>query len=596
MLLAIAQAQDKQVLAKIGQLTISTEEFQLRYELTPQMFRENQRISEESKLEFLYSMIAEKLLALYGDEIRLDTSLIVSKSLKYFEEMFVRDALYKKVIEEKAQFKTDSLMNFYLSNANNVKMIFIFSDDENEIKNIYKILGLGVPFDSLYSELPVSQRDTLTISVGELEEKIENEIFPLPDDAFTIPIEMEDGWYIFKILKRYNPIVVKSEGWENDFKNSKRLAKERAEYSFYKEYMQNLFKNKEVKINAKILRNLSYHIYSILVERFNQTQSSKNHSLTATDIAFIEFQLGVDSLILPLAELENETITVRDYLHFLRFDNFKVDTLNYQFVFKALSNKTKNFIEYKILSEQGYKLGLQKTTEVKKQVQMWKDNYYMQLVTAMFIDSAAVSDNEIIEYYNKSKNGYLQNKEVNILELVTDSLETIEKVLSGIELGTDFYELVKKYSKDFSDDSKGMESGFFSVNSNGDVGRIAADMNIGEVYGPIKISEGYLIFKLLAVRQDSVILQDNFKQIKKELGKELGYLKKQKSINKFIGNLANKYDVDINTDLLEKISVTSHNSIVYDYLGFGGRVLAVPLININMEWVPEWKENIEKIQ
>jgi parvulin-like peptidyl-prolyl isomerase len=220
----------------------------------------------------------------------------------------------------------------------------------------------------------------------------------------------------------------------------------------------------------------------------------------------------------------------------------------------------------------------------------------MQLVTAMFIDSAKVSDNEIIEYYNKSKNGYLQNKEVNILELVTDSLETIEKVLSGIELGTDFYELVKKYSKDFSDDSKGMESGFFSVNSNGDVGRIAADMNIGDVYGPIKIPEGYLIFKLLAVRQDSVILQDNFKQIKEELGKELGYLKKQKSINKFIGNLANKYDVDINTDLLEKIPVTSHNSIVYNYLGFGGRVLAVPLININMEWVPEWKENIEKIQ
>jgi parvulin-like peptidyl-prolyl isomerase len=596
MLLTIAQSQEKQVLVKIGQLTISSEEFQLRYELTPQMFRENQRIRKELKQEFLYSMIAEKLLALYGDEIRLDTSLIVSKSLKYFEEMFVRDALYKKVIEEKAQSKTDSLMSFYLSNANNVKLIFMFSEDENEIKNIYKILELGVPFDSLYSELPVSQRDTLTISVGQLEEDIENKIFPLPDDAYTSPIEMEDGWYIFKILIRYNPIVVKSEGWENDFKNSKRIAKERAEYSFYKEYMQNLFKNKEVKINAKILRNLSYHIHSIFVERFNQTQSFKNHSLTATDIALIELQLGIDSLILPLAELENETITVRDYLHFLRFDNFNVDSLDYQFVFKALSNKTKNIIEYKILSDEGYKLGLQKTTEVKKQVQMWKDNYFMQLVTAMFIDSAKVSDNEIIEYYNKSKNGYLQNKEVNILELVTDSLETIEKVLSGIELGTDFYELVKKYSKDFSDDSKGMESGFFSVNSNGDVGRIAADMNIGDVYGPIKIPEGYLIFKLLAVRQDSVILQDNFKQIKEELGKELGYLKKQKSINKFIGNLANKYDVDINTDLLEKIPVTSHNSIVYNYLGFGGRVLAVPLININMEWVPEWKENIEKIQ
>lgn len=596
MLLAIAQSQEKQVLAKIGQLTISREEFQSRYELTPQLFRENQRISEELKLEFLYSMIAEKLLALYGDEIRLDTSSIVSKSLKYFEEMFVRDALYKKVIQEKAQSKADSLVSYYLSNANNVKMIFMFSDDENEIKNIYKILELGVPFDSLYSELPMNQRDTLTISVGQLEENIENKIFPLPDDAFTSPIEMEDGWYIFKILKRYNPIVVKSKGWENEFKNSKRIAKERAEYSFYKEYMQNLFKNKEVKINAKILRNLSYHIHSILVERFKQDQSSHNYSLIVKDIALIEFQLGADSLVIPLAELENETITVWDFLHFLRFENFKVDTTDYQFVFKALSNRTRNFIEYKILADEGYKLELQKTTEVKKQVQMWKDNYYMQLVTAMFIDSAVVSDNEIIEYYNKSMNGYLQNKEVNILELITDSLETIEKVLSGIELGTDFSELVKKYSKDFTIENQGRESGFFSVNSKGEVGRIAADMVIGEVYGPIKIQEGYSIFKLLAVRQDSVILQNNFKQIKEELGKELGYLKKQKSINKFIGNLANKYDVDINTDLLEKIPVTSHNSIVYNYRGFGGRVLAVPLLNINMEWVPEWKENIEKIQ
>lgn len=594
--ITLAKAQEKQVLARIGTLTISNEEFQTRYELTPQLFRENQRISEELKLEFLYSMIAEKLLAQYGDEIRLDTSLIVNKSLKYFEEMFVRDALYKKVIQEKAQSKTDSLISFYLYNANNVKMIFLFSDDENEIRNIYKLLELGVPFDSLYSEQPMNQRDTLTISVGQLEENIENKIFPLPNNAFTSPIKMEDSWYIFKVLKRDNPIAVKSEGWENDFINSKRIAKERAEYSFYKEYMQNLFKNKEVKINAKILRNLSYHIYSILVERFKQDQSSRNHYLIVKDIALIEFQLGADSLAIPLAELENEIITVWDFLHFLKFENFKVDTLDYQFVFKALSNRTRNFIEYKILSNEGYKLGLQKTTEVKKQVQMWKENYYMQLVTAMFIDSAVVSDNEMIEYYNKSKNGYLQNKEVNILELITDSLETIEKVLSGIEYGTDFYELAKKYSKDFITENQSVESGFFSVNSKGEVGRIAAGMNIGEIYGPMKIQEGYLIFKLIAVRKDSISLQDNFKQIKEELGKELGYLKKQKSINKFISNLANKYDVDISTDLLQQIPVTSHNSIVYNYLGFGGRINAVPLLNINMEWVQEWKENVEKIQ
>jgi len=283
-------------------------------------------------------------------------------------------------------------------------------------------------------------------------------------------------------------------------------------------------------------------------------------------------------------------------LHFLRFENFKVDTLDYQFIFKALSNRTKNFIEYKILADEGYTLGLQKSIEVKKQVQMWKENYFMQLVTAMFIDSASVSDNEIIDFYNKSKNGHLRNKEVNILELVSDSLEVVENVLSEIERGTDFFELVKKYSKDFSDENHSIGTGFFSVNSKGEVGQIAAGMNIGEVYGPMKIPEGYLIFKLVAVRQDSVILQNNFEQIKDELENELSYLKKQKSINKFIGKLANEYNLDINSESLNRTPVTSHHSIIYNYLGFGGRVLAVPLLNINMEWVPEWTENPDKIQ
>jgi len=596
LLVAFTQAQEKQVLAQIGNLAITDEEFLTRYELTPQLFRENSKITKELKLEFLYSMIAEKLLALYGEEIRLDTSLIVSKSLKYFEEMFVRDALYKKVIQERAQSKADSLLNFYLVNANNVRLIYIYSDNKNEINNIYKLLKIGVSFDSLYLELTADLTDTLTISVGQLEEDIENKIFPLPDDAFTSPIEMEDGWYIFKILKRYNPTVVKLKGWESDFKNSKRIAKERAEYSFYSQYMQTFFKNKEVKINAKILRSLSYHIYLKLSRRFSERKSSQGYSLLVKDIALIEFQLGVDSLSLPLVEMEKGEITVGDYLHFLRFENFKVDTLDYQFIFKALSNRTKNFIEYKILADEGYTLGLQKSIEVKKQVQMWKENYFMQLVTAMFIDSASVSDNEIIDFYNKSKNGHLRNKEVNILELVSDSLEVVENVLSEIERGTDFFELVKKYSKDFSDENHSIGTGFFSVNSKGEVGQIAAGMNIGEVYGPMKIPEGYLIFKLVAVRQDSVILQNNFEQIKDELENELSYLKKQKSINKFIGKLANEYNLDINSESLNRIPVTSHHSIIYNYLGFGGRVLAVPLLNINMEWVPEWTENPDKIQ
>lgn len=594
--LTIAEAQENQVLAKIGTIEITSDEFMARYELTPQLLKENQKIKEELKLEFLYSLIAEKLLALYGEQIRLDTSVIVKQSLKYFEEMFVRDALYKKVVQEKAQLKTDSLLNFYLSNANNVKMIYIYSDNNTEINKIYSLLKLGIPFDSLYSELNSGRTDTFSVSVGQIKEDVENKLFSLPDGAFSSPIEMDDGWYIFKILKRYNPIITKSKGWESDFKNSKRIAKERSEFSFYKEYLKNFFSNKEVKINAKLLRNISSQVYSILSQRIDQNQTFYNRALLVNDIAFIELKMGKDSLVQPIVEMSNSFITIGDYLNFLRFENFTVDTLDYLFVFKSLSNKLKNFIEYKMLANEGYLLGLQNSVEVKKQVKMWKENYFMQLVTSMFIDSASVSDDEIIAFYNERKNGSLRNKEVNIVEIFTDSLEIVENVLKSVEDNKDFIELAKKYSQKFDGNVKNLESGFFNVNSKGQLGQIASKMKVGEVYGPIKIQEDFLIFKLIAVREDSLLLKNNFTQIKDELKRELGFLKKQKSFNKFIGNLANKYGVDIFKEKLKNILVTSHHSIVYNYLGFGGRVLAVPLLNVNMEWVPEWKSNPENIQ
>ena len=128
--------------------------------------------------------------------------------VKYFEEMFVRDALYKKVIQEKAQSKSDSLLSYYLSNANNVKMIYIFSDSEKEINDIYALLKMGVPFDSVYFELNAGKADTLKLSVGQMNADIEDKIFTLPDGAVSIPILMEDGWYIFRILERDNPCLL----------------------------------------------------------------------------------------------------------------------------------------------------------------------------------------------------------------------------------------------------------------------------------------------------------------------------------------------------------------------------------------------------
>src|SRR5690606_8655511 len=104
-----------------------------------------------------------------------------------------------------------SLLSFYLDNANNVQMTYIFSLDETEIRNIHKLIRMGVAFDSLFTELKTGKNDTVIVSIGDLSDSIEDQLFPLPDGSVSDPIKMEDGWYIFKILKRYNPVFYKTK-------------------------------------------------------------------------------------------------------------------------------------------------------------------------------------------------------------------------------------------------------------------------------------------------------------------------------------------------------------------------------------------------
>ncbi|MCZ7609140.1 MAG: peptidylprolyl isomerase [Ignavibacterium sp.] len=588
----IIYPQENNILAGIGDKVITEQEFKVRYELTPQLFRENKKIVKELKLEFLYSLIAEKLFSKYGDEIRLDTSAAVKESLEYFEEMFVRDALYKKVIRGKAKSKADSLLTFYLANANNVQMIYIYSEDLKEINNIYSLIKLGVSFDSLFAELKTDKNDTLVVSVGELNKSVEDQLFPLPDGSVSNPIRMQDGWYIFKILRRYNPVLYKSKGWENDYKNSERIAIERAESELYNIYIKDFLSDKKMYINSKLLRILASEIYSVLNNRYSEGKSSPPYSLSIFDVSDIKKKLSLDTLNLTIVDMVTKKYSVDNFISFLRFDILSVDKIINSYIFNALSNKLRKFAEYKMLADEGFRLGLQNSDDVKVQMQMWKDNYYMQLISSSFIDSAYVTDQELQSYLQSSSKN-IKTKKVNIIQIFSENLETMEKILTEIESGKDFREIAEYYSSLYPVTQDKIESGYFSVTENGEIGRIADKMKVSEIYGPVPVDNRFLIFKLIDIKEDSVKIRLNANE---ELRRELGYKKQHKSFNNFISNLAVKYNLKIFPDVLNNIQVLSLQSIAYNYLGFGGRILAVPLLNINMEWVQEWKNKSDVIQ
>jgi hypothetical protein len=585
----ISSQTESEPVTKVGKQTITVDEFQTRYELTPQMFREQRENSDESKQEFLYTLIAEKLLALYGETISLDTTEIVNYTLKTFEEMFVRDQLYKRMVVGQSKHKADSLLGFYISNASTARVKFIRTDNLHEAENIYTLLQKGTPFDFFNSDSSLGYIDTLTITFGQFDDLTENEILTLQENSTSRPLFIDSQWYIFNVVKKINPIMEKKRGWGSEYDRLKKLAKERAELNYYQDYMNKIFGNLTFKANGKLLQLFAHEVFDILSQKKLRYSEQGKYFLEISDLVYISNKLSHQTLNSTYVKFSNDSVPLKDFINFFRFEIVPFDSIYYQKIFDVLNGKTRKYIEYKVLAREGYKLGLEKTSEVQNLLNMWKQNYFYQLVMTDFADSSTITDDEVKEYYNQLNREKLKVKEVNVVEVLVRDPETAGIVLDELEAGKDIKELADVYSIN----KEKIESGFEPITYFKEIGSVLDQMKIGEIFGPMKVAEGYLIFKLVDVREDSSFSSESFDQMKNELAKELRYIKTKQSINQFIAELARQNNITINKELINTIPATAHNSVVFKLLGFGGKITAVPLITPNSEWVEIWLNSLK---
>ena len=121
-------------------------------------------------------------------------------------------------------------------------------------------------------------------------------------------------------------------------------------------------------------------------------------------------------------------------------------------------------------------------------------------------------------------------------------------------------------------------------------------MKIGEIYGPLKVPEGYSIFKLIDKRDSVTTPPQPYAKVKDECKRELLFLKSKLKMDSYTVDLAIKYGVGIDFDVLESIQVTNISSFALRKLGFGGKITAVPIVAPNVDWVQPWQKKIEVIQ
>ena len=425
-----------------------------------------------------------------------------------------------------------------------------------------------------------------------MEKEVEDSLYKMIPGEISDPVESPNGWYIFKLISIEEKIMRDAKHAEAEKKNVLKIASATITDSIYKEYYSTFFSNVNAETNRELFLEFADLVINLLYKRFSNKEDASTEPivLLPEDLYKIESILGKQKLNSDLINLDDKPVKLDEFLQALAFEKFSVDTLDKELIKFKLNGFVKRFIEYELLAREGFRRGLQNLPEVQKYLSMWRNYYLSEALRKNLFESISVSDEEAYEYFEEKINNSYQTTQIKIIEILTEDLDVIRNVLGELEKGSDFEDLARKYTIGEETKNNHREPGYFSIGELGEIGRIAATMEVGEMYGPVKVPEGYSLFKLVDKKEESNLAETSFSDVKDKIKIELKYRKVSEEIINETVELANKYGVTVNQETLESINVLNTTTVVYRYFGFGGRLLAVPMTLPNYLWVNPWRE------
>lgn len=580
------QAQPKPTVAKAGSVSISKEEFTKRFELSPHPRPDKNFDSTEIKKDFLKTLIAEKLLAQEAVKNGFDKTKEFTDAYSFMRDFYLRDILYTKEVKSKIVAPDSEIVVGKDRIRKTINTKFIFSADEGEIVGIANSINNGASFDSILATRPEKdeQKNAAEVTFGTMHKKMEDAIFSLAPDQVTPVIELKEGWYICKVYS----VSIKNSLEEKDIRKVKRVVEDRVEDKIYQEFYKKFFKGIVVNADRKLFNSL-YEAIDLFLKGNKSTLIPNKGKFTIyeTEITKIRKLLTEKDLLTTFIKFEKNPVPLNEFLDYMNLAGFDFLRTESGYIKRRLNSYISTYIQNQIVSREALKRGYDKLPEVTDDMKIWKDNYLSNMMMKQNFKAQAVSDEEAYSFFSKNSGIIPKPDEVKFTKIISDDLDVIQKVLEGAEKGEDFSKMKAIYSKiEKAED----EEKYHPLNQPGDLWKALANMKIGEVYGPLKLEDGFAVIKLVDKREGKKEQIESFEEAKPQLKSILQTRKMYKELENATAKLAVDKNIQINEKALQTIKVNMLNIIVFRRFGFGGQQLAVPYTPNFSSWFEKYEE------
>ena len=582
------------VLAEAGRAKITARDFKSRFELSPFVSKRAGTNIDSLKADFLYSMVTEKLWYLEG----LDRGLDRNEEFRFYfnpvEDIFLRDALFKKEVQAKILLSAQDVTNTIFKAGRTLKTTSLVSQDSAAINDLVGSLKASATakLDSLL-KLPRFagiKGSPVDINLGTLmDEEVEDHLFKLNPGEVSIPVRSEIGWVIFRIDNIVTTAFDLTDKKQTD--QAKQTVKDRRAMHATRAFLKQLAGGRTINIDETAFKAAAAKIYEAISNAPFPPAGTGDSAVVLNDSDWRRIRTGLGEPVLQqkLFFIDNETVTVWDFLANLTFEEHRFTSRDRAAIYQKLSRLAKDFVQQQILTFEAKRQALQSSPEVIRDLEEWKQNMMAQMLKVSFLDSVRVSEKDIENYY---RDEVLKDKDfllVNILLLTVSDLGIMEKVINETSAGKTFESVIKEYGKTDTLVNANGETGLKPAVFLGDIGIIASKLNPGELYGPIKRGDGYSLLMVKEKCEMNDSLKKEFENSKSLLANYLF----QKRLNTFMAkktlDLTAKFNAKVYENRLKDVKTTGIMMFVHRLMGFGGRVTGTPLLD-------NWTDHVDMQQ
>lgn len=381
-------------LVTVGSRYMMPEDFTHRLRFTPHQPLKGMTLPTKREL-YLNPLIDEALFANAASSLNLDTNRVYRLKLREIKKDYVREQLYKKEIGDTTHITQAQLRTALFRSQHQLTLDYLPFETKKEAQYAEDLIKSGeATFDEVVSILDTVSAKAPHIDVrwGQLIPSIEDTVYNLKQGETTGIIETPSGYLIMRLdtTKQVIPSAAKSP--EELVGKVRQVIKERLLDAASSEYIQNIMRDIDVKVNQDGVEVLEQY-----VKAHQPMPPSDSLQQTTTDDKEIRQLFGYSSQQLdkPLVNFGDHEWTIREFLEIVYARGVSLPDKTKP-VPPWIKNTLGEMMRDEVLADEGFQQHLDTTATVRHQVNRW-DNFYSSQLYADYLlqnfsnDSAYVS-------------------------------------------------------------------------------------------------------------------------------------------------------------------------------------------------------------